>query len=383
MMQDKQIKTPFKWLIILVVGLSCFLAQPSLSEASEMSVSVKAILPDNQLVKNAGYYDLLMKPGQSQDLGFEVFNSGEKDVTLNVAIHPAFTGDGGAIDYTRSPKDKDESLKVPLTDIATVDSTVSIPAKGSTKVPIHLSMPKEGFDGIILGAIRVTHAEDESAEKAKEEKAGISIENKVAYVVAISLRMTEKKVESDLKLKSIGASQVAGRNTVKVQLQNPTASLIDEVTYDAQISEKNGNDILHANKVSNYRVAPNTAFNFPISWENQAFKAGTYTLKMTARSEKTKQEWDFEQDFTITAEEAKKLNETAAELETDYMQYIIYGAIALGALISIFGVIIVIITRRNKKKRARRKSRNRQTSSSKGKSTHSKGSSKKSGRGRR
>lgn len=383
MMQDKHRVNPLHWLIMIIVGVSTLVSPMVLAE--ELPVSVKAILPENQIIKNAGYYDLLMKPGEKQKLEFEVHNSGDKEVTLKLAIHSAFTGDGGAFDYTRLSKEKDESLKIPLTDIATVDGNVSVPAKGSTKVPIQLNMPDDAFEGIILGAIRVTQVEAESDDKKDNKKSGISIDNKFAYVVAISLRNNDKEVEALLKLKSIGASQVAGRNTVKVQLQNPTPAMISEVTYDAKIYEKNGNDVLHQNKVSNYRVAPNTAFNFPVSWENKAFKAGTYTLKMTANSAKTKQEWVFDQDFTITAEEAKTLNENAAELETDYSKYILYGGIALGILLVLFGVIIVIITRKNKRKRSRRKNRSksRSSSSTKGKSSKKQSSSKKSGRSKK
>lgn len=60
-------------------------------------------------------------------------------------------------------------------------------------------------------------------------------------------------------------------------------------------------------------MAPNSNFDFPISWDNQSLEPGTYTLDMTAKSGEN--QWTFEEDFTISAKESKTLNTDAVELE--------------------------------------------------------------------
>lgn len=356
-----------KWNLISASLLILFFFLPMLSMAEEVNVSVKAILPDNQITKDAGYYDLKVTPGEEQVLNFQLFNNGEEDATVNLEINPAYTGDSGAFDYTRGPADRDESMAYDLSSIASVDKVVSIPKKGDAQAKISLKIPKEGFDGMILGAVRVTAAEkDEKA--AEDDKDGVSIKNKFAYVVAIRLRVKEEAPKGELKLKTVFASQVAGRNTVKVNLQNPIPVILDKMSYEAQIYKKGANDVLHSAKYENYRVAPNSNYNVPISWENQAFQAGTYQLKLLAKSAETDQEWKFDQEFVITADEAKKLNDEAAELETDYSQYIIYGAIALGAVILLL-IILMVLSRRKKKRKKleRRQQKSRKNSSSKSK----------------
>ncbi|MBO0473343.1 hypothetical protein IGL98_003305 [Enterococcus sp. DIV0840] len=360
------LKRAIAWKWQLLFFLSVLIVGPfSTAYGEKIPISVKAILPDNQVTKDAGYYDLKVNPGEKQELSFQLYNQGDKDATVNININPAYTGDGGSFVYTEDETNKDSSLKFPLSSIATSEQTVSIPAKGTTVTKVTLDIPSEPFEGLILGAIRVTSAD--AGEKKKEEtKKGFNISNNFAYSVAIRLRESDDLPKSDLALKKVFASQVAGRNTVKVNLQNPTATIIDTVSYDAAVSKKGENAPLHETKVKGYRVAPNTNYNVPISWENQPFTAGTYVAKVKAKSEDTGQEWTFDQEFVISAKEAKELNEQAVDLEKDYMTYVLIGA-GIFAILVIFLIILLIVLSKRKKKRKEQARRARQKKQKKGK----------------
>ena len=342
-----------------------FLVSFSPVYGAEVPISVKAILPDNQIAKDAGYYDLKVKPGEKQELSFQLYNQGEKDATVNIEINPAYTGDGGSFVYTEDDTNKDSSLKFPLSSIAASEQTVSIPAKGTAVTKVKLEIPEEPFEGLILGAIRVTSA-DTKEQETGESKQGFNISNNFAYSVAIQLRESDDLPKSELKIKKVFASQVAGRNTVKINLQNPTATIIDNVSYEASVSKKGDSTPLHETKVKGYRVAPNTNYNIPISWENQPFAAGTYTAEVKAKSEDTGQEWTFDQEFVISAKEARELNEQAVDLEKDYLLYVIIGAAAFVLLVIILIIVLVILSKKKKKRKAAAK-RARQKKRKKGK----------------
>ncbi|MTD41896.1 DUF3324 domain-containing protein [Erwinia sp. CPCC 100877] len=324
----------------------------------EVPISVKAILPENQIDKNVGYYDLKVEPNAKQELSFQLNNQGDKDTTVNVEINPAYTGDGGSFIYTDSDSNKDPSMKYPLSSIASSEQTVSIPAKGSTVTKIKLEIPSEPFEGVILGAIRVTSAQSDE-KKTDNSGKGFNIVNNFAYSVAIQLRESDNMPKSDLAIKKVFATQVAGRNTVKINLQNPTPTIINDMSYEAAINKKGEDVPLHENKVKGYRVAPNTNYNVPVSWENQPFTAGTYVAKVKAKSEATGQTWDFEQEFVISAKEARALNEKAVDLEKDYLPYILIGAAVLLVLIILLIILLVVLAKKRKKRRrqelARRK----------------------------
>lgn len=344
----------FKTLAGVALLICLFFVNTVFVLAEDLPVSVKPILPDNQIDKNASYYDLKVKPGQTQDLELTVYNSSDNEVTLNVAVNPAFTSMTGTFIYSLNSKDKDESLKTSLTEMTTTDPTISIPAKGETSVKVKLNVPKDPFSGLILGAVRITGAPNDKADKKESDKQGFSVDNKFAYSIAVQLREDEKLPKSDMKLKKFSASQVVGRNSVKVNLQNPTPTIINALSYDASITEKGKSEVLHKNKVKDFRFAPNTSFDFPIDWENQAFKAGEYSLHMKVRLEESNQDWTFDQDFTISAKEAKELNEKAVDLEKNYMLWIIIGMVSLLLIIIVLLIVIIFIKKNNsKKKRAK------------------------------
>ena len=182
----------------------------------------------------------------------------------------------------------------------------------------------------------------------------------MAYSIAIRLVENEIMPPSKLVIKSVSADQVTGRNTVKVNLQNPTPTIIDQVTYKGTVSKKGSNEVLHETSVSKYRVAPNTNYNLPINWENQPFEAGTYTVNILAKSEEPEEEWQLTQDFTITAKEAKELNEKAIDLEKNYMNWVIYGGITFAVLMLLMIILLLKLARQKKaKKHKRGKNRNR------------------------
>lgn len=338
---------------LVFMMLLLFFTAPTMAIGDELPISVQAILPENQQTKDAGYYDLKVTSGQEQELEFKLYNSSDKEVTVNVEINPAYTGDGGAFVYSQNKSKADDSLIHSLSDLAVTPKTVSIPAKGEVISKIQLTIPKKEFQGIILGGIRITGVEKGDEKEDKKSKEGFTISNNIAYSIAVRLIENEALPTSDLLIKGVFVDQITGRNTVKVNLQNPTPTIIDKVSYQATVSKKGSSEVLHETNVSNYRVAPNTNYNLPISWENQPFEAGTYSVKVLAQSEETKQKWELTQDFTISPKEARDLNEKAIDLEQNNLKWFIYGGIILGIIIVVLCIVLIILSR--KKKAERRK----------------------------
>lgn len=350
-------------MVLLTLCTFVMVISPLSVNAEEGTLTVDIVPPDNQIDKEAGFFDLKVTPGQEQVLILKITNTGDKEISANIEVNPAFTGDGGAFVYTRPASERDESMLLPLSDLITADEMVSLPPKGVVEAKLLLKVPTEPFEGIILGGVRVKEATGEEKKDGDKEKEGFNITNTVAYVKAIRLIETEALPESDMKLKGISATQLVGRNAVNVTLQNPTATIINKVSYEAKIYKKGNGDVLHERKVDNYRVAPNTQYNLAVSWENQPFMAGTYELKLKARAEGKEKPWEFSQEFTISEKEAKELNDKAIDLEKNYT--LLFISIGIGALILIIILVILIVwlaKKRKIKKRRKKKSR-----SSKGK----------------
>ncbi|MGX7419385.1 DUF916 and DUF3324 domain-containing protein [Carnobacterium gallinarum] len=371
------------WLIgILVLMMTVASIHPIKVEAADqgMSFSVSAIRPDNQIDKEQSYFDLKMTPGQEQEIEVQMTNSSDREITVEVGVNAAITNSKGVIDYSwnlentlelakENNKDKknepidvkeivyDSTLKYPIPDITTSEKEVKIPAKSDFTYKIKIKMPKESFDGVILGGIRFTEKDDPN--KKTEGQKGVQIENKFAYAIGLLLRETETKVAPDMKMAKdkIKPASLNGHNAVLINLQNTEMAMMRDLSVDAKIYKKGASEVLHEATQNSLKMAPNSNFNYAVDWSNQALKAGTYTVKLHAENkasagetEEMNRVWDFEEDFTITADEAKKINDKALELEKEPIQWWIYAIIG-GLLLLLLLVIAYLIKRHLDKKK--------------------------------
>lgn len=171
----------------------------SYADSAESAYSVSANIPEEQTNKDVSYFDLTEAPNETRDLSIHLSNVGEKESVFEIEINNAATNTNGVIDYNQRTVKKDASAKYQGSDCLTTDAKeVTIPAGEAKDVHFQLKMPKESFDGILLGGIHVTKKENQS-----EKVSGTAIRNKYAYVIGVELRNNSKPVSPDLKLISV------------------------------------------------------------------------------------------------------------------------------------------------------------------------------------
>ena len=322
--------------MLLVFSLTSSIA---LADQETVGYSVRAIIPGNQIAKEQTYFDLWMEPDQVQEIEVEIFNSTNEDAEIDVYITNPLTNRNGIIDYTNIDVEIDESLRVPMTEIATVgENPVKVKAGTSQIVPIQLNMPLEEFDGIILGGI---YFEKRLQKEAKEKS--LQLTNKYAYVLGLKLTETDAEIEPDLHLKSVRPDLVNYRTAVIAEIQNHAPVIVRDLSITAKVYNEKGQEV-NGKDVEGYEMAPNSTMDFVIEWHNKALKPGKYTLKMHAKSGAGK--WDWEKEFEIEEKEAEDLNEDAVAIETDFTWYIIGGFLIV---ILILLIIIFTLLRKNKK----------------------------------
>lgn len=297
------------------------------ANAEDVGYAVRAVIPDNQVEKNQTYFDLRMTPEQKQTIKVEIYNSRTKDMNIDVYITNPITNRNGLIDYTDPKAIVDKSLKVPITKIASMnEKTVKVPAKGSITVPIQLDMPKDKFDGIILGGIYfVNHDVEKTAPNQQ-------ITNKYGYVIGLKLSETDKKIIPSLHLTSVKPGLVNYRPAVIANIQNSAPVIVNNLSLNAKIYSSNG-AVMDQKDVNEYRMAPNTTMPFAIDWKENKLTPGKYTLKLQAKT--GKQKWDWTKEFVIPGKEANNLNKNAVTVQNG-KNYVWY-------LVTCFAVIIFIL----------------------------------------
>lgn len=296
-----------------------------------MSYSVKANLPENQRNKEHTYFDLLMEPKQKQTISITFENNSEKPIELEVNYHTAQTNDNGVIDYKGIKERKDSSLAYDLNELITGDQTVKLNGNEKKEVLYTITMPEQKFEGILLGGFHIHKKVKESSMNQK-----VQIKNDYSYVIGIQLTETEEKVTPELKLNTVEPGLNNYRTTLFANLQNTTATMITNMTVTAEVYKEKSKEVLHKTVKNNQSMAPNSNYNFPISWDNQSFQTGKYRLKLNA-VDKAGHKWSFNKDFEIK-DNAKKYNEEAVDVkgQVNKNDYIIY--------VLIFIIIVALVT---------------------------------------
>jgi len=327
------------------------------TKASSLGFAVSPVLPENQRNNGNTFFDLLVSPGQEQDISIIINNSTDEDIIVLVETITASTNRNGDVNYTPTGQIMDETLKHALEDIATVpESHYSIPANTNLQVPINLSIPNEPFDGIILGSIRVLR------EATDEERAAAgSIVNQMAFVNVVRLLQDEEaeNIPADFKLGVITAELINFRAGIVANIRNTQPKLIRGASSSAKIIPKGSDEAIFERIINDLDFAPNSIFPFSLIDEaGFGIEAGEYTaiISVTYQDET----WNFEEDFTIEPLAAAVANEGALNQETqqrqlvsidegthDIPQWAIIGMV-IGALILI-GIIVLIIRSFQKK----------------------------------
>lgn len=329
-------------LVALIVSC-CFFSHSVYADT--MAYSVKATIPENQIDKSKTYFDLKMTPGQKQDVSMTVSNSSKEKTTIIITPNSALTNQNGVIDYNQEQAKRDSSLKVAITDVISEKQKITLEPQETKDVIFTIQMPETPIEGTILGGFYITKEATENEEKDSES---VQIKNRYSYVIGIQLRESEQAVQPVLQLNDVKPTLQNYRTAISANLQNTQPTIINELEVEAKISKKGSTEVLYETTKKDMSMAPNSNFYFPITMNNHPLKAGDYTLRLVAK-DKT-ETWKFEQDFKISAEDTKKLNEEAVELIEEPTDWLKIGLLIGAALIILLGIVFFFIHRNKKKK---------------------------------
>lgn len=299
----------FKWLHAVSVIIFLFFIGSYSVEASEITFSVKAILPDNQRTKETSYFDLRVAPNQTQKLQIELTNQTANDITVLASANAAITNDNGLADYSHAERKKDPSAPFTFNEIAQLPKEIQLPKHSTKTVECQLILPEKPFNGYVLGGL---YFEQKSDEQPAHSENGVAINNRFSYVVGVLLSETDEPVQPELSLNEVKTDQANGRNRVLMNLQNKQAAMIKKLQVDASLYYEKEAKPRYENHQESLTMAPNTNFNYRIDLKEQPFVPGNYTVKIKVND--GYQDYSWEKHLVIQEKEAKKYNATAVNL---------------------------------------------------------------------
>lgn len=334
--------------LFFVIGTFFFVQQ--VEAAGGLRFSVKPNIPDNQHNKEATYYDLMMSPGQTQEITVTLRNTSDSEVTVVPNINSAMTNSGGVVEYSNFENKEriyDDSLKYNIEDTVKLnEETVTLAPEEERELAMTITMPAEEYDGVIAGGLYLRQQDD---SEDTEETSGTNIKNLFGYEIAILLRNNEATVAPEVIFDGATADQQNARNAISLKVRNTSATYINKVHYQAELKREGSDEVIAETDQEDMQFAPNTIFDLFLPMDGRRFEAGDYVLTGSITSGEN--EWPIEESFTITREEAEKFNEADPDVEPeDYTMVII-----LGVLVAIFALAAVFLIRKNKQQKAKLK----------------------------
>lgn len=120
-----------------------------------------------------------------------------------------------------------------------------------------------------------------------------------------------------------------GQPSVVATIQNPTMDAIDNLVYDAKIVKKDTKEeVFKRTYDSQMELAPNSTYPFAIEYGNQQLVPGEYILDLMIKDAKEKK-WTFKEEFIISNQQAKNINQTTVNKGKESLNYLLYGIILI------------------------------------------------------
>ena len=331
--------------------------------ASMGGFSVDPIFPPNQVEGTTSFFDIYTEGVETQRISVEVTNSRDTELTVIIGLNAAMTNYNRILDYSNPDPDLTNpyafsniaSFVDPV--IAELDGVVTLQPDEVRIVYVDIDIPQGGFDGVILGAVRVLqHLTEE------ELAAGGMMVNRVAITTPVRLRGVNTDVDVVFNMGNIDAELVRGRANIIADISHPNPRLTLGVALSAHIYPVDGDTAIFGTEGLYVDFAPGSVF--PLRFVDRAgfgLVAGYY--RAVIRLEHNGIEWSFDEEFYLSPEVVQEVNMGAinqqqqqvapqgfaagGEQGDNMMMIIIIAVVAV--LVLLLLVIVVVLLLRPKK----------------------------------
>lgn len=360
--------------IFSIVLLLISIVQVGTVLANTSNFSISPIIPENQTGTDQGYFNLVMKKGESQDIATTLTNTTSKEITIEITFSRATTNGNGLAIYNPSSAKKDTSLTYNIDDYVEIpEKEITLSAHSQKTVKSTVSMPEYDLTGILAGGF--TFKEKQSGASSPT-KAGVSITNEFRYILALVLQQNTTPVSPEIQLNDVIASQVNSRNVISANLQNTTATYIKDMAVSSTIKGITDKSIKYAYDADSMKMAPNSNFSFAIptsiqgnldKQSSQPLKPGKYRVSMTVYSQKNEtgsyqkpsadgskptnynHKWIFDKTFVISKPEATKLNKIDPTIHPKKtINWVIVTLVCI--IVGLLSLVLILISRKKDKK---------------------------------
>lgn len=313
------------------------------TQAEGLNVAVYPIHSKKQITED-NYFNLLVKPGEKDKLQLKFENLSDEDVTVEVNVMTAGTTSNGSVDYTKINPILNDSLEYSLNDLFKEKKKDVILKKQESKVvDFEYEIPKEEFEGSLLGSFYITEKKDETT----------TFEFKYSQVIAIQMRESKKQITPKFDLAKIDLMQYNKQASFMITIENQKPLLLKGADITGKISKNESKVIKFDFETPKQDIAPNSNLIFPVPLPDDiGIDAGIYTLKLTINDKGTK--YEYEKEFDVTALALQNAGYVEPE-ETSLMKSSFFVVIVIIFVIILIAVLAYVFLVLKNPKNTKRK----------------------------
>ncbi|THE13439.1 DUF3324 domain-containing protein [Bacillus timonensis] len=322
------------------------------AEGNDFEFRVEPIFPESQ-IGNQGYYHFKGKPNETITLQARIINDSKNELIVNIRSLNAYSGNQGII-YQEEPILEGASITNDSFQFkkATTNpsSEVTVGPLESKVVEFTIKIPE--INGTLLGSMefRVFQGTEELTQK--EENSQLLIDQYKAVNLGVQVDVTDYKETQTLALEDplYSPEQMA----IMVPIDNSHPVIVPNITGTYKVTKSKDEAFSLTGDIPSFKMAPMTAFHYPIRWSGEALESGDYHVTFTLDVNGNTQ--TYEQSLTIKNEEIKETQQKMEERGevTVAPKTFPWTTVIIGILVVVI-VILLLLTRKPKTQRKDRK----------------------------
>lgn len=139
--------------MLLAVVASLLMMGQAASADQGVGFEITPVQSSSQVDKRLSYFDLKLKPRQTQTVAVKIHNTASAPITINIGIAKATTNINGVVEYKHT-NNRSANLSYDISKLVTTDEPQVKLAKGQVKtVKFQIKMPAKSYQGILAGGI--------------------------------------------------------------------------------------------------------------------------------------------------------------------------------------------------------------------------------------
>lgn len=335
--------------LLMIAGLvlaTSQVCQPTVSaNDSGTAIGVTPLPSKSQKGSFNGYFNLIMKPKQVEELEFTVSNSSKKKVTVDVVTENTRTNQQMQVDYGSSKLKSSHNVPIDLKDVIKGPRTLVMKPNETKRVKYQLTMPKEFGDGILAGGFTFMARQDD-AEKSSSKSDKPKVQNKYSYVIGLVMAQKDKPVKPGLDINNVQLAQWNNRNALGITLTADKATFIKGLdTHVSVVNKATDKEVLESSE-KGHNIAPYSVFDWKVPLgDEKRWEPGTYVVTVDLKNKEDN--WHFEKELVITDGEAKKYNDDDVTIKDNSLIWWLAGLLVL-IIVAILGALKIVQNRKKK-----------------------------------